>query len=40
MNYTGYGKTLIVLAIVCALLGWAVIELFIWLFSFITISIT
>jgi hypothetical protein len=39
MNYTGFGKTLVILAIVCGIVGWALIQLIIWLFSFITISI-
>ncbi|WP_370560144.1 hypothetical protein [Escherichia coli] len=34
----GYGAAIIIFAIVCAVLGWAVIEFILWLFSFVHIS--
>ncbi len=38
MQLTGFGTVLIVLGIVCGVVGWAVIESIIWLFSNINIS--
>ena len=35
----GWGAALLVLAIICGVIGWAVIELLIWLFSFVHITI-
>jgi hypothetical protein len=35
----GFGTALVVFGIICGLIGWGVIELLIWLFSFVTITI-
>lgn len=34
-----YGKALIVMGVICAVAGWAIIELILWLLSFVHISI-
>lgn len=38
MNFPDVGTALIMLCIVCAFIGWGVIEFMIWLFSFINVS--
>lgn len=37
-NYGDFNTALIILALACAVAGWAVIEFILWLFSFIHIS--
>ncbi len=34
----GYGAAIVIFAIVCAVVGWGVIEFALWLFSFIHVS--
>ncbi|CZU77310.1 MULTISPECIES: hypothetical protein [Enterobacter cloacae complex] len=34
----GYGAAIVIFAIVCAVVGWGVIEFTLWLFSFVHVS--
>lgn len=34
----GYGAAIVIFALICAVVGWGVIELILWLFSFVHIS--
>lgn len=38
LNPDGYGAAIVILGIICAVVGWGVIEFIIWLFSFVHIS--
>ncbi len=37
-NSDGFGAVIIIFGLICAVCGWAVIEFFIWLLSFVHIS--
>jgi hypothetical protein len=39
MNIPSMGSVIVVMLIIAAVLGWAFIELVIWLFSFVDISL-
>lgn len=34
----GYGVAIVIFGIICAVVGWGVIEFILWLFSFVHIS--
>lgn len=34
----GYGAAIVIFGLVCAVVGWGVIEFILWLFSFVHIS--
>lgn len=38
LNLDGLGVAIVIFGIICAVVGWGVIELILWLFSFVHIS--
>ncbi|HHC4507736.1 Uncharacterised protein [Klebsiella pneumoniae] len=38
LNLDGLGGAIIIFGIICAVVGWGVIEFILWLFSFVHIS--